>query len=58
LTGFLEICYNDEEKKIVYETVELAQEYRIFTLQNRWFTPTLIETITESTEELDSIDVL
>jgi NADH:ubiquinone oxidoreductase subunit C len=34
LTGFLEIYYNDEEKKIVYEPVELAQEYRVFCLRN------------------------
>ncbi len=36
LTGFLEIYYNDEEKKIVYEPVELAQEYRVFCLRNPW----------------------
>jgi NADH-quinone oxidoreductase subunit C len=36
LTGFLEIYYNDEEKKIVYEPVELAQDYRVFHLWNPW----------------------
>jgi NADH:ubiquinone oxidoreductase subunit C len=36
LTGFLEVYYNDEEKKIVYEPVEVAQEYRVFCLQNPW----------------------
>jgi NADH-quinone oxidoreductase subunit C len=35
LTGFVEVYYNDEEKKIVYELVELAQEYRVFSLQNQ-----------------------
>jgi NADH:ubiquinone oxidoreductase subunit C len=38
LTGFIEIYYNDEQKRIVYEPVELAQEYRVFTLHNPWTT--------------------
>jgi len=36
LTGFMEIYYNDEQKRIVFEPVELAQEYRVFTLKNSW----------------------
>jgi NADH-quinone oxidoreductase subunit C len=36
LSGFLEVYYNDEEKRIVYEGIELAQEYRAFNLQNNW----------------------
>ncbi len=28
--------YNDEETKIIYEPVELAQEYRVSRLKNRW----------------------
>lgn len=36
LTGFLEIFYNDETKRITYEAVELAQEFRTFSLQSAW----------------------
>jgi len=34
LTGFEEIYYNDSQKKIIYEKVELAQEFRTYTLKN------------------------
>jgi len=30
LTGYLEIRYDDEKGSLVYEPVELAQEYRTF----------------------------
>ena len=36
LTGFLEVYYNDSTKRLSYEPVELAQEYRVFTLQSPW----------------------
>jgi NADH dehydrogenase (ubiquinone) Fe-S protein 3 len=36
LTGFLEVYYNDSTKRLSYESVELAQEYRVFTLQSPW----------------------
>jgi NADH-quinone oxidoreductase subunit C len=34
LTGFVEVYYNDSKKRLRYEAVELAQEYRVFTLQS------------------------
>lgn len=34
LTGFLEVRYDDECKSIVYEPVQLAQEYRFFDFQS------------------------
>lgn len=34
LTGFVEVYYNDSTKRLSYEPVELAQEYRTFTLQS------------------------
>jgi len=34
LTGFVEIYYDDSRKRIVSEPVELAQEYRVFTLNS------------------------
>ena len=36
LTGFDEIYYNESQKKIVYEKVELAQEFRTYTIKNPW----------------------
>ena len=36
LMGFIEIRYDDETKRIIYEPVELTQEYRIFNFQNSW----------------------
>ena len=36
LSGFLEVYYNDSTKRMSYEPVELAQEYRSFALQSPW----------------------
>lgn len=36
LTGHVEVRYDDEQKAVVYEPVELAQEYRKFDLGNAW----------------------
>lgn len=36
LTGYVEIFYDDSKKRIVYEPVALAQEYRNFDLVNPW----------------------
>lgn len=35
-TGFLEIRYDDEKKYIVYEELEMTQEYRFFKYLNPW----------------------
>lgn len=34
LTGYVEVRYDDFTKRIVYEKVSLAQQYRIFTLES------------------------
>lgn len=34
LTGYFEVFYDDTKKRIVYEPVSLAQEYRYFTFSN------------------------
>jgi NADH-quinone oxidoreductase subunit C len=34
LTGYIEVRYDDFNKRIVYEEVSLTQEYRVFTLDN------------------------
>ena len=36
LSGFLEVYYNDSTKRLSYEPIELAQEYRSFALQSPW----------------------
>lgn len=37
LTGFKEVFYDDYQKKLLYDLVELMQEYRVFTLKiKRW----------------------
>ena len=36
LTGYIEVRYDDFNKRIVYEEVSLTQEYRVFTLDNSW----------------------
>lgn len=36
LTGFMEVRWDDEEKRVVYEPVELVQEYRDFDFMSPW----------------------
>lgn len=36
ITGFVEVRYSDYNKRVVYEKVSLAQEYRVFSLENNW----------------------
>lgn len=32
LSGYMEVRYDDEQKRVVYEPLELAQEFRNFSL--------------------------
>ncbi|MCC3860857.1 NADH-quinone oxidoreductase subunit C [Pseudemcibacter aquimaris] len=36
LTGYVEVRYSEEEKRIVYEPVKLAQEFRTFDFMSPW----------------------
>ena len=36
LTGFVEVRYDDEEKRVVYEPVKLNQEFRTFDFLSPW----------------------
>ena len=36
LTGYVEIRYDDEKKRVVYEPVKLTQEYRSFDFLSPW----------------------
>ena len=36
LTGFVEVRYDDEQKRVVYEPVQLVQEFRNFEFMSPW----------------------
>lgn len=36
MTGYVELKYDDFTKRISYDSVSLAQEYRVFDLENSW----------------------
>ena len=36
LTGYVEVRYDEEEKRVVYEPVELIQEFRDFDFLRPW----------------------
>lgn len=36
LSGFMEVRYDDGEKRVVYEPLEVAQEYRLFNFKSPW----------------------
>ena len=36
LTGYVEVRYDDEQKRVVYEPVELVQEFRSFDFMSPW----------------------
>ncbi|MCX8500757.1 MAG: NADH-quinone oxidoreductase subunit C [Alphaproteobacteria bacterium] len=36
LTGFVELRYDDEQKRVVYEPVKLSQEFRSFDFESPW----------------------
>jgi NADH-quinone oxidoreductase subunit C len=39
LTGFVEVRYDDEQKRVVYEPVQLSQEFRNFDFLSPWEGP-------------------
>ena len=36
LTGYVELRYDDEQKRVVYEPVQLTQEFRTFDFLSPW----------------------
>ena len=36
MTGFVEVRYDDDKKKVVYEPVVLSQDYRNFDFLSPW----------------------
>jgi NADH-quinone oxidoreductase subunit C len=42
LTGYVEVRYDDELKRVVYEPVELTQEFRTFDFESPWEAPNYV----------------
>jgi len=36
LTGYLEMRYDESQKRVIFEAVEMTQEYRVFHFRNSW----------------------
>lgn len=36
LSGYVEVRYDDSQKRVIYENVELSQEYRVFNFKSSW----------------------
>ena len=36
LTGYVEVRYDDEQKRVIYEPVKLTQEFRSFDFMSPW----------------------
>jgi NADH-quinone oxidoreductase subunit C len=36
LTGYVEVRYDDEQKRVIYEPVKLVQEFRTFDFLSPW----------------------
>jgi len=42
LTGYVEVRYDDEKKRVVYEPVKLTQEFRSFDFESPWEGPNYV----------------
>jgi len=42
LTGYVEVRYDDEQKRVVYEPVKLTQEFRTFDFESPWENPNYV----------------
>lgn len=36
LSGFIEARYDDSQKRVIYEPIEMTQEFRVFSFNNPW----------------------
>jgi NADH-quinone oxidoreductase subunit C len=36
ISGFKEVRYDDSQKRVIYEQIELAQEFRLFNFESPW----------------------
>ena len=36
MTGYVEVRYDDEQKRVVYEPIQLTQEFRSFDFLSPW----------------------
>ncbi|SLN53454.1 NADH-quinone oxidoreductase subunit C [Oceanibacterium hippocampi] len=51
LTGYVEVRYDDEQKRVVYEPVKLTQEFRRFDFMSPWEGPDYVLPGDEKAEE-------
>ena len=51
LTGNVEVRYDEEQKRVVYEPVKLSQEYRDFDFESPWEGTKYIEKLSESAKK-------
>ncbi|MDG1707535.1 MAG: NADH-quinone oxidoreductase subunit C, partial [Emcibacteraceae bacterium] len=51
LTGYVEVRYSEEEKRVVYEPVKLTQEFRTFDFMSPWEGAKYILPVDEKVEE-------
>ena len=51
LTGFTEVRYSEKEKKVIYETVKLEQNYRNFDFESPWEGTKYIKEIKENNND-------
>ncbi|MBT4880091.1 MAG: NADH-quinone oxidoreductase subunit C [Alphaproteobacteria bacterium] len=54
LTGYVEVRYDEEQKRVVYSPVELPQEYRTFDFSSPW--EGIMEKMKDSDEMLEEQD--
>lgn len=36
LSGYIELRYDDSQKRVIYESIEMSQEYRVFSFKSFW----------------------
>jgi NADH-quinone oxidoreductase subunit C len=36
ISGYVELRYDDSQKRVIYESIEMSQEYRIFNFKSSW----------------------
>ncbi|MDD4617344.1 MAG: NADH-quinone oxidoreductase subunit C [Alphaproteobacteria bacterium] len=51
LTGFVEVRYDPEQKRVVYEPVKFQQDYRVFDFKSPWEGMTAVQLERENGEE-------
>jgi NADH-quinone oxidoreductase subunit C len=56
LTGYVEVRYDDEKKRVVYEPVKLVQDFRNFDFLSPWEGLTVVQTLPQD-EKMQDVEV-